>query len=53
MIIHLSAEGTERIEQILPQHVQAICEAMDALTVDEQETLSVLCKKLGLAASKK
>ena len=43
----LTESGRKVIEEILPQHIQAIVEEMSVLTPDEQETLSRLCRKVG------
>ncbi len=43
----LTEAGQKVIEEILPQHIQAIVEVMSVLTPEEQETLSRLCRKVG------
>lgn len=45
--LSLTEAGRKVIEEILPQHVQAIVEEMSVLTPDELETLSRLCRKVG------
>jgi MarR family 2-MHQ and catechol resistance regulon transcriptional repressor len=45
--VHLTEEGEELIDELMPEHVGAIVERMSALSADEQEELSRLCKKLG------
>src|SRR5688572_11930448 len=47
VIVHLTPEGRALIEEIFPEHVQAIVEQFAALDADEQETLGRLCKQLG------
>ncbi len=48
IFIHLTQEGRERIEEVLPIHVAAIMTEMNNLTEDEQKELGRLCRKLGL-----
>jgi len=50
IVIHLTDQGRTVIEQILPNHVAAILDAMNALSPEEQASLGNLCKKLGRAA---
>jgi MarR family transcriptional regulator, 2-MHQ and catechol-resistance regulon repressor len=45
--LSLTAAGQQIIEEVLPQHIQAILEEMSILTADEQEILSRLCRKIG------
>lgn len=45
--LSLTETGRHVIEEVLPQHIQAIVEEMSILTADEQETLSRLCRKIG------
>lgn len=45
--LSLTEAGRKIIEEVLPQHIQAIVEEMSILTPDEQETLSRLCRKIG------
>lgn len=45
--IHLTEAGQALIERIFPAHASAICEEINALTAEEQATLSALCIKLG------
>jgi MarR family 2-MHQ and catechol resistance regulon transcriptional repressor len=47
----LTAAGQERMAGIFPEHAEAIRQAMAGLTTGEQETLTGLLEKLGLAAS--
>lgn len=46
--VHLAADGHDLISVIFPQHVAGVVQTMGVLTVDEQEVLSALCRKLGL-----
>ena len=48
VFIHLTEEGRQEIEQIMPVHVSAITQAMTILTPEEQNILGRLCRKLGL-----
>lgn len=48
VIVSLTDAGREHISGMLPAHVAAIADMMDALEPDEQEALAALCKKLGL-----
>jgi MarR family 2-MHQ and catechol resistance regulon transcriptional repressor len=45
--VHLTEAGRERIEQVLPEHVQAVVQDMEVLTAEEQEQLGVLLRRLG------
>ena len=47
-IIHLTSRGQKRIDNIFPRHAAVIADEMSVLSESEQETLSKLCKKLGL-----
>jgi len=51
-IVHLTTQGKKIITNIFPQHVGVIAGEMSVLTAGEQETLSQLCKKLGLNITK-
>lgn len=46
--IHLTPDGTALIEQIWGAHEQGVLDTFSALSVDEQQQLSTLCRKLGL-----
>ncbi len=46
--VSLTGEGQELIGRAFPDHVQAIVEAMNKLSPDEQDELARLCRKLGL-----
>lgn len=48
IFIHLTEDGSTKIEELLPYHVASIVEEMSCLTADEQEELGRLCRKLGL-----
>ena len=45
--VHLTEAGTGRLEAALPGHVAALVEEFSLLSETEQETLGMLCKKLG------
>lgn len=45
--VHLTEAGREKIEAVLPGHVEALVEEFSILSASEQETLGRLCKKLG------
>ncbi len=51
LVIHLTPKGTALIERIFPLHVEHMTLAMGQLTAKEQELLSTLCRKLGLAVA--
>ena len=51
LVIHLTPKGTALIERIFPLHVENMTLAMGQLTAKEQELLSTLCRKLGLAVA--
>lgn len=51
IIIHLTDAGRVAVRDVLPGHVSAIVAEMSILTVEEQQTLADICKKLGLGAS--
>ena len=46
----LTDAGREWIAAIFPPHAEALTQAVSGLSADEQETLTALLKKLGLAA---
>jgi MarR family 2-MHQ and catechol resistance regulon transcriptional repressor len=48
LTIQLTCQGLELIRQVFARVEAAIVAEMQVLTNDEQETLGVLCKKLGL-----
>jgi MarR family transcriptional regulator, 2-MHQ and catechol-resistance regulon repressor len=48
LIVSLTAKGEELISQVLPLHVKAIRDELSVLTLEEQETLGQLCRKLGM-----
>ncbi|TGN20379.1 MarR family winged helix-turn-helix transcriptional regulator [Leptospira idonii] len=45
--IHLTGDGKKFIESIFPDHVKRITNEFSVLTVEEQETLGNICRKLG------
>jgi MarR family 2-MHQ and catechol resistance regulon transcriptional repressor len=47
VILNLTEAGRTLIERIFPQHLKRIVFEMSVLTPQEQETLGVLCRKLG------
>lgn len=48
VLIHLTDEGKSFIEEFFPKHLDRIKQEFSVLTEEEKETLSELCKKLGL-----
>lgn len=50
-ITSLTPEGTARVADFFPQHVQRLTDALSALEPAEQDELGRLCRKLGLAAA--
>lgn len=46
-IVHLTARGRRRVEELLPGHVGRIVAVMSGLPPREQEQLGRLCRKLG------
>lgn len=47
VFVHLTEDGREQVESLLPHHVACIARAMSRLSVDEQRQLGDLCRKLG------
>jgi len=47
VFVHLTEDGREKVEQVLPVHVGAITCEMNHLAPDEQKELGRLCRKLG------
>jgi len=45
--IHLTKADTDKLEAVFPNHVAALVEIFSVLSASEQQTLGVLCKKLG------
>jgi MarR family transcriptional regulator, 2-MHQ and catechol-resistance regulon repressor len=45
--VHLTDEGTSKLQEILPGHIAALVEEFSILSASEQEMLGELCKKLG------
>ena len=50
--VHLTEAGSDKLEAVLPGHVSALVEEFSVLSAAEQETLGVLCKKLGTRNAK-
>lgn len=48
VFVHLTEDGREKIEEVLPVHVAAITEEMNYLSPEEQKEFGRLCRKLGL-----
>jgi MarR family 2-MHQ and catechol resistance regulon transcriptional repressor len=47
VFVSLTDAGRELIAYIFPQHLKSIQQEMEILTPEEQDTLGVLCRKLG------
>jgi MarR family 2-MHQ and catechol resistance regulon transcriptional repressor len=47
VMVDLTCAGRELIASLFPNHVAAVTEEFSVLTVEEQEQLGALCKKLG------
>ncbi len=47
MVVHLTGSGRRLIQRVFPEHARRIAREMARLTPAEQETLRVLCRKLG------
>ena len=45
--VHLTEAGTRKLESVFPDHVAALVEIFSILSASEQQTLGLLCKKLG------
>jgi MarR family 2-MHQ and catechol resistance regulon transcriptional repressor len=52
IVVSLTEAGSQHISSIFPFHVKSIVEEMGVLTVEEQETLGKLCRKLGKQGQK-
>lgn len=48
VLIHLTPKGKAFIKDFFPRHLEKIKEEFSVLTEEEKETLSGICKKLGL-----
>jgi len=48
--VRLTSSGQKLMERILPEHVRSITREFSPLSIDEQETLRRLCRKLGRGA---
>lgn len=46
--VHLTEAGLQRVGEVFPRHVEAICRIMGVLTPEEQAQLAALTRKLGL-----
>jgi MarR family 2-MHQ and catechol resistance regulon transcriptional repressor len=46
--VGLTGEGSAFVERVLPVYMQRVREEFAVLTVDEQQELGRLCRKLGL-----
>ena len=51
IFVHLTEEGQEQVEHILPIHVNAITQEMNCISAEEQKTLGRICRKLGLGTT--
>lgn len=49
LITHLTDEGYDLINSMIPSHAAVIAQDLDVLTAAEQDTLGRLCKKPGLS----
>jgi MarR family 2-MHQ and catechol resistance regulon transcriptional repressor len=49
VMVDLTCTGRELISSLFPCHVAAVTGAMSALSIEEQQQLGSLCKKLGKA----
>ena len=49
--ISLTEQGQDLISRVFPSQAEAIADEMSALTPEEQDTLSILCRKLGKKAN--
>lgn len=47
VFVHLTEDGREKIEEVLPVHVAAITAEMNRLSPDEQKEFGRLCRKFG------
>lgn len=51
LTIHLTETGCQLISDIFPRHVEYVVTTIGVLTLEEQQQLAALCRKLGLAQS--
>jgi MarR family 2-MHQ and catechol resistance regulon transcriptional repressor len=49
--VGLTEGGRALIEEVLPHHVDLICDVFGGLSVDEQKQLGALCKHVGLSVA--
>lgn len=47
VVVQLTASGRRLIERVFPDHARAVAAEMSRLSPEEQETLRVLCRRLG------
>lgn len=45
--VHLTRDGESLLRRVLPAHVEAIVRELSVLSAAEQQTLRVLCRRLG------
>jgi MarR family 2-MHQ and catechol resistance regulon transcriptional repressor len=45
--VHLTEKGADLIREIFPRHVREIVDAMSILSLEEQEQLGRLCRRVG------
>ncbi len=50
--VDLTKAGRRIIEKVFPAHARALAQAMETLTLTEQEELGRLCRKLGRGAAR-
>ncbi|NQV14086.1 MarR family transcriptional regulator [bacterium] len=48
IIIQLTPKGADTLQPIFQSHLSELMDRFDILTVEEQKTLGIICKKLGL-----
>jgi MarR family 2-MHQ and catechol resistance regulon transcriptional repressor len=46
--VHLTPEGQRLVEEVFPQHMEAIVDEMQSLSAAEQEQLRTLCRRVGV-----
>jgi MarR family 2-MHQ and catechol resistance regulon transcriptional repressor len=51
VLVVLTEHGRELIAEIFPRHLESIVQEMAILDPQEQETLGMLCRKLGMGAN--
>ena len=45
--VHLTKEGRELLDAVLPDHLRRIAQELSVLTAEERQTLGDLCRKVG------